>query len=143
MRTSAVLAAILFSAVWTGTRAQSSPPSKSQWDGVFTDAQASRGEALYVDNCIFCHGTNLAGTVLAPPVAGPAFLAKWNRRPLSLVFNIIQTQMPLNLSGHLSPQQNADIVAYMLKKSDSPAGTKDLPGRAEALSTLTILEKRP
>jgi S-disulfanyl-L-cysteine oxidoreductase SoxD len=116
--------------------------SKSQWDGIYTDAQASRGEALYVDNCVRCHGTDLGGTILAPAVAGPVFLEKWNRRPLSLVFTVIQTRMPWNLSGHLSPQQNADVLAYMLKKSGSPAGRDELPPRAEVLSALTILDRR-
>ena len=135
-----VALAMLLATASVGVHTQS---SKSQWDGVFTEAQASRGEALYVDNCIMCHGTSLAGTILAPAVAGPAFLAKWNRRPLSLVFNIIQTQMPLNLSGHLSAQQNADVLAYMLKKSEIPAGERELSVRTETLNAITILEKRP
>jgi mono/diheme cytochrome c family protein len=123
-----------------GVRAQT---PKSQWDGVYTEQQSARGEALYVDNCIMCHGTNLSATVLAPAVAGPAFLTKWNGKPLSAVFNIIQTRMPWNLSGHLSPQQNADLLAYILKKSDGPAGASELPPRADALSTVTFLEKKP
>ncbi len=140
MRRRPVLFGMLLAIACATAHAQS---PKSQWDGVFTDAQASRGEALYVDNCVMCHGKSLTGTVLAPSVAGPEFLAKWNRRPLSLVFNIIQTSMPWNLSGHLSPQQNADVLAYMLQKSDSPAGPTELPARAAALSTMTILEKKP
>ena len=59
---------------------------KSQWDGVYTDAQAARGEPLYRENCSMCHGFALAGTVLAPALAGPAFNTKWNRRPVSMVF---------------------------------------------------------
>src|SRR5438552_9053101 len=81
------------------------PTAKSQWDGVYTEAQAARGEYLYTDSCVMCHGRDVAGTVLAPPLADPAFTAKWNKRPLALVFDIIQTRMPWNLSGHLSPQQ--------------------------------------
>ena len=116
---------------------------KSQWDGVYTDAQAMRGEPLYVENCSMCHGLTLAGTVLAPALAGPAFNAKWTRRSLSLVFNIMQTQMPLNLSGHLSPQQNADVLAYMLRAGDHPAGAAELLPGADALKAITILEQRP
>ncbi|MEQ1898131.1 MAG: c-type cytochrome [Vicinamibacterales bacterium] len=116
---------------------------KSQWAGVYTDAQAMRGEPLYVENCSMCHGLKLAGTVLAPPLAGPTFNAKWNRRALSLVFNILQTQMPLNLSGHLSPQQNAEVLAYMLRAGDHPSGAVDLPAGADALKAITILEQKP
>jgi mono/diheme cytochrome c family protein len=147
MRTAIVVPVLLLSIAY-GAAAQSSKgkaarASQSQWDGVFTDAQAARGEALYVDNCIMCHGTNLAGTVLAPPIAGPAFLGKWNGRPLGLVFEIIQTRMPWNLTGHLSPQQNADLLAYMLKRSDGPSGDKELPASGEALKAVTLHEKRP
>jgi mono/diheme cytochrome c family protein len=131
---------LVASAGATGVRVQS---PRSQWNGVYTEQQAARGEALYVDNCIRCHGTNLSGTVLAPAVAGSEFLTKWNGKPLSLVFNIIQTRMPWNLSGHLSPQQNADVLAYMLKKSDGPTGPEELPSRAEALSTVRLLDKMP
>ena len=98
----------------------------SQWDGVYTEEQAARGEPLYRENCSMCHGLTLAGTVLAPALAGPVFTAKWNRRSLSLVFDVMQTRMPLNLSGHLSPQQNADVLAYMLKRGESPAGSREL-----------------
>lgn len=115
----------------------------SQWDGVYTDAQAARGGPLYVENCSMCHGLNMAGTVLAPALAGPAFTAKWNRRPVSMVFDIIQTQMPLNLSGHLSPQQNADVLAYMLRTGSHPPGPSELSPRSEALKAITILETKP
>jgi len=140
MRFGPAAAAAFIAIVGSSARAQS---PKSQWLGVFNEAQASRGEALYIDNCIMCHGSNLAGTVLAPAVAGPAFLAKWNGRSLSPVFNIIQTRMPWNLSGHLSAQQNADVLAYMLKKSGSPAGPNELPSRPEALSTVMLLARKP
>lgn len=116
-------------------------PRASQWDGVYTDAQAARGEPFYVENCSMCHGLNLSGTILAPALAGPAFIAKWNRRPLKLVFDIIQTRMPLNLSGHLSPQQNADVLAYMLKRGESPAGAKELAPTAAALGAVVVLAK--
>ncbi len=136
------IALALAGAVASAPAAQT-PPSRSQWDGVYTDAQAARGEPLYVENCSMCHGLKLSGTVLAPALAGPVFNSKWNRRPVSMVFDIIQTQMPLNLSGHLSPQQNTDVLAYMLRTGNHPAGAAELPARAEALKAITILEKKP
>lgn len=116
---------------------------KSQWDGVYSEAQAARGEPLYVENCSMCHGLNAAGTILAPALAGPTFTAKWNRRPLAMVFEIIQTQMPLNLSGHLSAQQNADVLAYILKRGDGPAGAQELPAGADALESIVVLQQKP
>ncbi len=115
----------------------------SQWDGVYTAAQAARGEPLYRENCSMCHGLSMAGTVLAPALAGPDFVAKWNRKPLALVFTIIQTRMPLNLSGHLSPTQNADVLAYMLQKGQAVPGAGELPSTAGALAAITILERKP
>jgi mono/diheme cytochrome c family protein len=29
---------------------------RSVWDGVYTEAQAKRGEALFGENCVTCHG---------------------------------------------------------------------------------------
>ena len=34
---------------------------KTVWDGVYSDAQAKRGEALFGDKCAMCHGADLSG----------------------------------------------------------------------------------
>jgi len=150
-RTSLIAVALLAAASHVGAQAAGSqaprsasstaPPRLSQWDGVYTEAQAARGEPFYVENCSMCHGLTLAGTILAPALAGSAFTAKWNARPLAMVFEIIQTRMPLNLSGHLSPQQNVDVLAYMLKRSESPAGSKELVPTAAALGAIVVRQK--
>ena len=36
-------------------------PTKSQWDGLFTLAQAKRGYTLYDKQCKFCHMEELTG----------------------------------------------------------------------------------
>lgn len=123
--------------------AGSAQTPRSQWDGVYSQAQAARGEPLYRENCSMCHGLTMAGTVLAPALAGPAFTAKWNRKPLSQVFTIIQTRMPLNLSGHLSPAQNADVLAYMLQVGQAAPGSRELGSTAAALSAIAIQEPKP
>ena len=53
------------------------PPTKSVWDGVYTEAQASRGKALYSQECASCHGSELTGGEMAPPLAGGEFMAGW------------------------------------------------------------------
>ena len=39
---------------------------KSQWDAIYSEPQATRGQALYVENCAICHAASLAGTDAAP-----------------------------------------------------------------------------
>jgi hypothetical protein len=35
--------------------------TRTVWDGVYNEAQAKRGEAIYVDACSNCHGRTLEG----------------------------------------------------------------------------------
>ena len=50
-----ILALILIAAAVLGQA------SRSVWDGVYTEAQAKRGEALFAENCVTCHGPALEG----------------------------------------------------------------------------------
>src|SRR5258706_15784763 len=52
--------------------------AKSQWDGVFTETQAKRGEGLYSQYCASCHGPELTGGEMAPGLTGGEFRANWN-----------------------------------------------------------------
>ena len=47
-------------------------------DGVFTDAQAARGQAIYQKQCASCHGDALQG-VQGPPLVADAFSATGTR----------------------------------------------------------------
>src|SRR5271169_4792725 len=49
-------------------------------DGVYTDAQAARGKALYQQQCARCHGEALGGGN-APPLAGSEFITAWGAQP--------------------------------------------------------------
>src|SRR5438093_11033521 len=49
---------------------------KSQWDAIYSEPQATRGQALYVENCANCHASTLAGTDAAPALRGAAFVGK-------------------------------------------------------------------
>src|SRR5262249_10822653 len=51
---------------------------KSQWDGVYTEAQAKRGEGFYSQYCASCHGPDLAGGEMAPGLTGGEFASNWN-----------------------------------------------------------------
>ena len=62
-------------------------------DGVYSDAQASRGQALYAQRCAGCHGPALAGAS-APALIGDAFTNKFRVEPLSALFIQIRYAMP-------------------------------------------------
>jgi mono/diheme cytochrome c family protein len=113
-----------------------SAQEKSQWDGVFTDEQAKRGEPLYAQQCSSCHGPDLAGGEMAPGLVGGDFAANWNDLSLGQLFDRIRTSMPQNNPGSLSRQQNADILAFILLKGNAPAGTAELPTQSEVLNTI-------
>lgn len=104
--------------------------------GVYTDAQATRGEALYTDNCVYCHLVDLSGGELAPALTGAPFIAKWTSRPLSDVFDYMRIAMPMNSPGGLSAEQNADILAFLLRKSGFTPGATDLPAETSSLKSV-------
>jgi len=104
-------------------------------DGVFSDAQAVRGQAVYGQQCASCHGATLKGAQ-APPLVGEVFVSTWSAQPLSALANKIRNTMPADGPGELTPQQSADLVAHILKSGGFPASGAELaPGEA-ALSRI-------
>jgi len=125
-------------------RAQEPPSSgRSVWDGVYTEEQAKRGEALYEKQCSACHGDKLAGRESAPPLTGGAFLSNWNGLPLSDLFERVRRTMPQNAPGKLSRQQNADILAYVLSFNKFPAGKIELYRQSEMLKEILFEAAKP
>ena len=46
-------------------------------DAVYSETQATRGEALYGKYCRSCHGAQLTGTEFGPGITGAEFKARW------------------------------------------------------------------
>ncbi len=105
-------------------------------DGLYSAAQAARGESTYQENCVSCHGINLGGSEGGPAVAGEDFNAKWEGKKIFELFDLVKTTMPLSAPGSLTDRQSADLVAFILAKNKLPAGAVDLPTQTEALSRL-------
>jgi quinoprotein glucose dehydrogenase len=122
-------------------RAQESP-TKSVWDGVYTEEQANRGREGYADQCASCHGPELTGGEMAPALAGGEFLAGWDGLTMGDLFERIRISMPQNSPGSLSGQQNADILAFMLASNKFPAGTTELAKDAMILKTIKFEAKK-
>jgi mono/diheme cytochrome c family protein len=93
--------------------------------GVYSAAQAARGQALYKEQCAACHGGAMEGTI-GPPMAGGDFLASWSEKPVLELVEKIHKTMPFNLPGSLSRQQSIDLAAYVLQVDKFPAGAAEL-----------------
>jgi mono/diheme cytochrome c family protein len=112
--------------------------TRSVWDGVYTEEQASRGQGLYNQHCASCHADTLTGGEMSPPLAGGDFLANWNGLTLGELFDRIRTTMPQNKPGKLSREVNADITAFILSFNKFPAGKTELPHATEFLKEIRI-----
>ncbi|HSG00277.1 MAG TPA: cytochrome c [Vicinamibacterales bacterium] len=101
---------------------------RSTRSGVYTAEQAARGETTFARNCTGCHTTGAYAT--------PAFVKKWNGRPLGALYSIIADTMPEDFPGVLSPAEYAELVAYLLKINRVPAGSEELPSDLAALNKI-------
>lgn len=121
-------------------------PGASIWTGVYTEDQATRGASTIAGSCAKCHGTRLNGAgdpdqLPSPAIARSGFLKKWEGRTLEALFTYIHTNMPLDNPGQLTEAQVADVIAQMLKVSNVPAGSAELPADPAALGGIVIKEK--
>jgi len=98
---------------------------RSITEGVYSAAQAARGQQIYKAQCSACHGNAMEGTS-GPPLAGNSFLSNWSAQPLANLVEKIQKTMPFNLPATLSRSQSTDLAAYVLQAGKFPAGQTEL-----------------
>ena len=109
---------------------------RSAQDGVYTDAQAARGQKVYDTQCASCHGPGLKG-LAAPPLAGDVFAASWQGQPLSELASKIRNTMPADAPGTVSAASAADLVALILKSGGFPASRTELASGDDALKAVS------
>lgn len=100
-------------------------PALAQTFG-YTQAQADRGKAAYIQRCANCHGPDLKGGDETPALTGAPFLAKWKSRPVGDLLENIRSTMPADRPGTLTPAAVADILAHVLAANSYPAGSTEL-----------------
>jgi S-disulfanyl-L-cysteine oxidoreductase SoxD len=120
---------------------QNSP--RTTWDGVYSEEQAKRGEAIYIDACSNCHGRTLEGADMTPPLTGGAFMANWDGLSVGDLADRIRLSMPLDRPGSLSRQDNVDVVAYILRFDQFPAGKDELPRDIQAQRQIVFKAAKP
>ncbi|MDX2182565.1 MAG: c-type cytochrome [Gemmatimonadaceae bacterium] len=91
----------------------------------------ARGEALFREKCVACHGQDGGGAPAIPALWGPksfsigASMAREERAA-----SFIWRNMPLGQGGTLTEQQAFDVAAFMVRqpRPDSPNKEQDWPG---------------
>jgi hypothetical protein len=135
-----------------GTRLEEQGARRTIWDGVFTEAQARRGEGQYKAACGYCHRDDLSGGFLddgvgrAPALAGPrafgtSFAERWNDHSVGEMLVAIASTMPQPAPSSLSLSAYLDIVSFLLEKNGAPAGDRELPADPEALSGIVVTDR--
>jgi len=126
-----------------GPAIRAQEPTRSVWDGVYTEAQARRGEAVYRQNCASCHGVALEGIETAGPLAGARFTANWNGVTVGDMLERVRVSMPHDRPGTLSRQQTADVLAYLFSVNRFPAGKTELARQTELLKQIKFDATKP
>jgi mono/diheme cytochrome c family protein len=116
---------------WCGV-ALPAQETKSVKTGVYSAAQADRGQAVFRSQCASCHAPNRFTDDL--------FYTSFAGKPLWEMFDVISDSMPEDNPGSLKKEEYADVIAYLLKLNNFPAGQSDLPIDREALSAI-MMEK--
>jgi hypothetical protein len=103
----------------------------STMSGVFTAAQADKGQDLYGSTCLGgCHSLSSH--------RGIAFRHRWEGHPVFELYQLINDQMPNDDPGSLSSEESLQLVAYLLKVNGMPAGKDALSSDAAALKKIKI-----
>lgn len=109
--------------------AQSGDSTASTRDGVYSEPQARRGEAVFRETCSACH---------LPEYFTTTMMLSWRGAPVSMLFEVLSTSMPEDRPGGLSPQQYADVLAYIFALNGLPAGRHELPSEPARLERIII-----
>jgi mono/diheme cytochrome c family protein len=135
----AALSVLLLLAALVADAQDASGPSI--WSGVFTAAQAKRGNDAYQASCSGCHGSDLRATdTEAVDLTGPPFRGRWNGKTLEERFERIRDTMPLGNANTLGDKTYMDILAFILQFNDFPPGDRELV--PETAKVIVFAEKR-
>lgn len=126
-------AIILFAALGTGAILSAQAP-RTIWRGGFSDAQATRGAAIYQKKCTHCHSDDFHGNVDGgPPLKGPAFDMRWAGLTVLDIVNEISELMPATDPGGLPRQDYVDVLAFIFRSNGATMGPADLKADDAAL----------
>jgi mono/diheme cytochrome c family protein len=98
-------------------------------DAVYSKAQAKVGRKLFESHCATCHATDYFDGVFRA----------WSGETVASLFDVMAGTMPQSNPGSLRDQEYLDVLAYILKENDFPAGDDDLGSEAAQLDAVLIV----
>ncbi len=108
-----------------GQSFQAPPGFRSVRDGVYTEAQATRGHVMFRDVCSVCH-------------PDPLWRPTWKAKRVGELYRFIGRFMPDDNPRSLTSREVVDVLAYILSANKLPAGPTELPDRFEELMLIRI-----
>ena len=132
--------AVLTGAASMTAAARAQETAKTVADGVYTEAQAARGAAVYEQSCGGCHRADLGGAT-GPALKEQRFAGEFAGKNVKALFLRIATTMPRNAPASLGDNVYLDIVAHVLKENGFPAGSRELTD--DRLDGIGVVAGRP
>ncbi len=111
---------------------------KTAWDGVFTEAQAQRGQQVYQRACAVCHLDTLQGDAVSPTLLGPSFVGRFAGQTTPEMIQNLRASMPQNAPDSLGDRAYVDLVAYLLKANGAKSGSAELPIDVAELERIAV-----
>jgi mono/diheme cytochrome c family protein len=110
----------------TGKPKQKRP---SRPPALYTAEQAEKGALAYYQNCAMCHGPSLDGQPAGfsgPALKGANFADPSYDFHVKDIFNFVAKLMPAATPGSLTPEQDVQVMAFLLQQNGYPAGSREL-----------------
>jgi mono/diheme cytochrome c family protein len=111
--------------------------AKTTAQGVFTEAQAIRGQKAYMDGCARCHAEDLLGAS-GPALVGDFFANRFVGSSVAEMLKTLRRSMPQEAPDSLGTPMYVDIASFILQSNGSPAGSVELPGDVVALQEIQV-----
>ena len=96
---------------------------RTVWDGVYTDAQATRATGVFGATCAGCHTLTPDGN---RPLSGESFWQSNTQKSVAELLGYVSKNMPNGNGGSLAQETYNDLVALILKSNGFPAGATEL-----------------
>ena len=98
---------------------------------VYSDSQATAGQAVWNKSCSECHETK--------DVTGGDFRTKWAGQPVFSLFEQIRTTMPDGDPGTLPKEEYEAAVAYIFKLNGLAPGAAPFTADSTALAAVKLV----